>query len=747
MLRNYSMSLICLCTFLALSLSSFSQSLSVIQKLAEEPVLDGLPFESAWEPLTTRELFMLNPVSGGAPSQKSEAKIGYTDKYIFIAGYMYDTEPDKIRASSKKRDETEGTNDFFGIAIDTYNDNENAMFFYTTPAGLRFDGQIFNDGQSGFPMQPDWNTLWDVKVSKNNQGWFAEIRIPLSSIRYYSRDGKARMGINFIRHISRFAEMDIYPKTSNEWGFWSFTKPSQFEDIEISGVESVNPLYFSPYLLGGVEQQSFLNEAGNSYKAKTDWERQAGMDVKVGLSKSMTLDLTVNTDFAQVEADDQQINLTRFSLFFPEKRQFFLERSSIFDFKFGKTGQLFYSRTIGLYEDQMVPIWGGGRLTGRAGLWDIGLMTLQTGYLKDENTGEKLLSSYNNSVARLRRKIPVNSNSYIGGLFTSKVDGDGQYNFSYGTDGIINVFGNDYLNFALASTAESGLESGTGFGDLSKIFLQWERRTYEGFAYDLNYTRSGESFNPALGFEYRSDFSSYGTILSYGFIPGAKSKFLNQHKFSIDAYTYLRNKDNVAESVKIKPAYSILTKKNHEFIFSTSLSMENDIDTFYLSDDIYVPEGSYSFSDFQISYLSPSYNLGYLSSYYLTGRYYNGWINSFNISPSLKLGGSWNVSLGYGINEIDFKERDQRFLSHLFMVKVLYMYSTSLSASSFIQYNNLIDKVIWNARFRFNPKEGNDLYLVYNDFLNSSRDDYIPVLPVSSQRTFLIKYTHTFRIR
>jgi hypothetical protein len=732
------------------SFTSFSQSLSVIERMTEIPDMDGLPFESAWDKIATRTFFMLNPISGVAPSQRSEAKVGITDKYLFVAGYMYDNEPDNIRAKSKRRDEMSLANDFFGISLDTYNDNENAMLFATTPNALRLDAQLINDGQSppnDIPMQSDWNTMWEVETSINTQGWFVEMRIPLSSIRYDLKEGKVTMGVSLFRFFSRSAEWDIYPKTSNEWGFWSFAKASQFEDIEIPGIKSVNPLYFSPYILGGVEQQSSLNEDETFYKTVTDWEKQAGMDVKLGLSKSLTLDLTLNTDFAQVEADDQQINLTRFSLFFPEKRQFFLERSSIFDFKFGTSGQLFYSRNIGLYEDQKVPIWGGGRITGRAGFWDIGFMNLQTGLLKDDQTGEEIFSSINNSIARLRRKIPLNTNSYVGGLFTSKVDVHGKYNISYGLDGIINISGNDYLNMAFASTTESGLEKGKNFMDLSKIFLQWERRTYKGFGYDLNYTRSGNSFNPALGFEYRSDFSRYGTTFSYGFIPGDKSKFLKQHKFSLIVDTYLRNKDNVAETVSITPGYTFITKRNHEFILSMPVLFENDIDTFHLSEDIFVPAGSYSSGNFKLIYNSPPVNLGFMSTSILTGRYYGGWINSFNISPSLTLGGSWILGLTYEMNEIDFRERDQRFLSHLIRFNILYMYSTSLSASSFIQYNNQIDKVIWNVRFRFNPKEGNDLYLVYNDLINSSRNDYDPVLPFSGQRTILIKYTHTFRIR
>lgn len=736
--------------FQFLGLVSYSQSLAVIQKFEEEPSMDGSPFESAWDSIKTREFVMLNPICGNEPSQRSEAKIGYNDKYLYVAGYMYDTEPEKIRAKSKKRDEGNISNDFFGISLDTYNDNENAVMFTTTPAGLRTDAQIVNDGQAPItsgPMQLNWNSVWEVETSLNDKGWFAELRIPLSSLRYNLIDGKVAMGISFFRYVSRLAEWYTWPKTSNEWGFWSWAKPSQFQDVEINGIKSINPLYFSPYLLGGVEWQTSLNETETSYKSSTEWEKQIGMDAKVGLSKSLTLDLTVNTDFAQVEADDQQVNLTRFSLFFPEKRQFFLERSNIFDFKFGNTGQLFYSRRIGLYENQMVPIWGGGRLTGRAGLWDVGVMSLQTGYLKDDVTGEEILSSENSSVARLRRKIPINSNSYVGGLFTSKFDVRGKYNLSYGVDGIINIAKNDYINVAMASTTESDLSEGKDFSDLSKVFLQWERRSYKGLSYDLNYTRAGSSFNPVLGFEYRSDFSRYESKLSYGFIPGEKSKQLNQHQFSLDAYTYVRNVDNIAETVYLEPSYSFITKKNHNLSIGVPMSFENDIDTFYLSDDVYVPAGSFSFSELMLYYSSPSIDLGFLTSYLTTGKFYDGWIYSFNVSPSFTPGASWVLSLSYSLNDIKFKERDQKFLSHLFMFKALYMYSTKISASSFIQFNNQIDKVIWNARFRYNPKEGNDFYLVYNDYINTSRDDHMPVLPFSSLRTILVKYTHTFRIR
>ncbi len=737
----------CFYFLIFVNINAYSQTFSEIEKLTEEPVLDGKPFEAAWEQIHSKVLFMLNPISGGASTQKSEAKVGFTEKYLYAAGYLYDNEPDKIRASSKKRDEISLTNDFFGLILDTYNDKENAVTFSTNPNALRLDYQIFNDGQGDFPVEISWNTVWEVETSKNSEGWFVEMRIPLSSLRYSIKDGKVQMGLSIFRYISRLSEWDIYPKISNEWGFWSWAKASQYEDISLSGIKSINPLYFSPYLLGGLEQKNTLNDSSTAYSGSNQWEKQIGLDMKIGLSKSLTLDLTANTDFAQVEADNQQLNLTRFSLFFPEKRQFFLERSSIFDFKFGNTGQLFYSRNIGLFEGQKIPIWGGGRMTGRAGLWDIGVMSLQTAPLNDEETDLEILPSMNNSVIRLRRKIPINSNSYLGGLVTSKVDVNGKYNVSYGLDAIVNLFKNDYLNVAVASTTESDLEPGKEFMELSELYVQWERRTYKGLSYNLNYTRSGNSFNPALGFQFRSDFSLYGANVAYGFIPGDKSKHLKQHQFSIETNTYLKNIDNSVETVNITPRYSFATKKDHSFSFRIPTLFEYNIDTFHLSDDVYVPAGSYSFSDFHFSYDTPQGKFISFSTGFSAGKFYDGNEILFYFGPTLTPGGSWILNLNYNYNDINFSERNQRFIAQFFSFSALYMYSTKTSASSFIQYNNLDKQFVWNVRFRYNPKEGNDLYLVYNDFINSSRNDYSPNLPFSNQRTILIKYTHTFRVR
>jgi len=724
----------------------YAQHPLVIEKLGSEPRLDGNLTEPAWDSAAAYTMIMLNPIAGNTPSQKTDFKIGYTDKYLFIGGYMYDTEPAMIRATSKKRDDMSLSNDWFGIGFDTYNDNENALFFATSPAGLRLDGQVFNDGQDDFPIQRDWNTVWDVKTQVTDQGWFAEIQIPLSSLRYTIADGKVNMGLSAFRYISRVAEWDIYPETSNEWGFWSFAKPSQYEDVELRGIQSINPLYFTPYLLGGIETENILDEEEEKYDLITSWEKEIGIDAKIGLSKNLTLDLTVNTDFAQVEADDQQVNLTRFSLYFPEKRQFFLERSNIFDFAFGPTGDLFYSRRIGIDDDQKIPIWGGGRLTGRVGDWDVGIMSLQTGIRKDPETREEILPSINNSVFRLRKKVDLNTNSYIGGLITSKIDVHGKYNIGYGFDAILNLFKNDYLKIVAARTTDSD-SAKRNFIDPGKIYVKWQRRTYKGLNYDLTYTRAGSHYNPEMGFEYRKNFSRYGVEAGYGWIPGERSRYLKRHMISMSSNLYSRNLDHAVESIEIEPEYSLSTKRDHNFSISIPVQYESIVEEFELSPDATIPVGEYRFFDIDLGYTSPHGNWLYLESTISTGMFYDGWKNSFSVYPSFTLGESWNMDLGYSMNHITFDERDQKFLSHLARIKLLFMYSTALSASSYLQFNSLSSDFIWNVRFRFNSKEGNDFYIVYNDNINSDRKGSEPSLPFSNQRTLLLKYTYTFRVR
>ncbi len=725
----------------------FAQDPLIISRLDQEPVFDGNLFEPAWEQKEAHQLIMCLPNSGEPATERSEFKIGYTDQYLYYAAFNYDREPGKIQASSKIRDEMNLNNDWCGLCLDVFNDYENALNFSTSPVALRLDFQILNDGESTgkmFPFNKDWNALWEVKTTTTAQGWFAEFRIPLSTLRYQLVDNKATMGLAAYRYVARYSEWYTYPEISNQWGFFSWAKVSRYRKAEMKDVPSINPLYFSPYILGGFQAVSHLNDQGSAYEAKNTWKRSAGMDIKYGVAKNLTLDLTVNTDFAQAEADDQKINLTRYSLFFPEKRQFFMERANVFDFSFGEEGQFFYSRRIGLYEGQQVPIWGGGRITGRAGKWDLGGMSLQTGRLEDDS-GNQMLGTENHSVLRIRRKVSLNKNSYVGFMGNSRIGNNNDYYAGLGADAILNLKGDTYLKLAWAQTADSSTENALSMNQArNKLFL--EKRSYEGFSYGIGFERAGEGYNPEMGFEFRNNFTKLSHKLGYGMISPRDSPVARQ-LFSVSGAYYFRNRDRSLETVEIIPSYN-LTTKNSAYLSIYPKYIYDDVQNgFSLSDKISIAPGQYHNAGFSGYYYSSKERMYGAGLIVYIGSYYGGWRNSFSLFQTLSLQSTWRLNLQYYFYRIDFKSLDQVYLSHLVRFKLTYMYSTKLSASSYVQYNSLTNGVYINARIRYNPREGNDLYLVYNDALNTSRYQYDPVLPDSNLRAILVKYTHTFRIR
>ncbi|MFC1693811.1 DUF5916 domain-containing protein [Candidatus Latescibacterota bacterium] len=286
----------------------------IIPRINGPVTLDGMSDEPAWEGIEPLPVIMHRPNFGSEPTERTEILIAYDDEYLYVAGRLYDSEPSKIQSLSKKRDATGGNIDKFGILIDTFNDNENSLAFFTTPAGLRADYTISNDAQGGAFMNKSWNTFWNVETVRNDEGWFTEIRIPFSSLRFQDRDGRVVMGLIFWRWIARKSEMVISPSIPPKWGNSSPYKSSQAQKVVFEGIRSSKPLYVTPYVVGGIGQTTELNNEETAYRRLNDTEKEIGLDVKYGLTNNLTLDVTLNTDFAQVEADDQQVNLTRYSL-------------------------------------------------------------------------------------------------------------------------------------------------------------------------------------------------------------------------------------------------------------------------------------------------------------------------------------------------------------------------------------------------------------------------------------------------
>jgi hypothetical protein len=716
----------------------------VLQRIQGPIKLDGVVDEPGWEKIKPFPLIQNAPNFGQEPTERSVVFVAYDDEYLYLAGRLFDSEPSKILDATKQRDTMSATTDFFGILIDCFCDKENALGFFTTPTGLRWDATVANDAVTEMPDQMpfglSWDTFWDVAVSRNEQGWFAEFRIPFSSLRFQDEEGRVVMGIIIWRIIARKNEFDVFPAISPEAGAWSIVKPSLSQEVILEEVHAKKPLYITPYVLGGHGRANELNDAETEYLREDDPVFEVGLDVKYGISSNFTLDLTGNTDFAQVEADDVQVNLTRFSLFFPEKRRFFLERSSTFEFRFGGPNLLFYSRRIGINEDtdDMVRIYGGVRLVGRAGGWDLGFLNMQT-------AASEGLPSENFGVFRIRRRV-FNPFSYVGGIITSRIGMDGSYNVAYGLDGIFRVFGDDYLTFNWAQTFENGAANEFLSLDPAKFRFNWERRTLKGIGYSLGVSRAGEDYNPGVGFEMREDYMRFGKRLFYAWIPSAES-FLRLHQVFLDGFLILRNSDNTTESAELGPGWQFESKSGWGGNFRPKIYVENLDETFELTDDVEVPPGEYTFYGIEANVNTPMGRTFFLMPNVKIGSFYDGWRISAGTVYMLGLSSTWQLSGVYEFNRVKFPDRDQEFTAHIARLKILATFTTKLSLSAFIQYSGVEDVVVANVRLRYNPREGNDFYIVYNHGVNTDRYRSLPHRPFTDNRAIMVKYTYTFNVK
>ena len=321
--------------------------------------LDGKVDEPDWDAIAPLPLVQYEPMAGAPPTERTEIRLADDDKYFYVSMRAFDNDPNGIRATSLYRDQIAGS-DHLEVLLDTYNDNQTGYIFTTTPTGIRNDAEVANDAivstvLQGRPFNRDFNTFWDAESTVDELGWYAEIRIPFTSLRFQEIQGEVTMGIT----VQRKVVFPAVPPITN----WAFLRPSLAKKIVFTGISPNKTLYVTPYVLGGLVRNFMLNEASNNYDEHTDSQLDIGGDIKFSITNNLTADFTINTDFAQAEADDQFVNLTRFSLFFPEKRQFFQERSAVFDFRTGGISRLFFSRRIGLTNGgDQVPIYGGVRL-------------------------------------------------------------------------------------------------------------------------------------------------------------------------------------------------------------------------------------------------------------------------------------------------------------------------------------------------------------------------------------------------
>jgi hypothetical protein len=456
----------------------------------------------------------------------------------------------------------------------------------------------------------------------------------------------------------------------------------------------------------------------------------------------------VNTDFAQVEADDQQINLSRFSLYFPEKRTFFLERASTFDFSLGGNNNLFYSRRIGLSEDgDPVRIYGGARVTGRLGKWDMGFLDMQTAALwKNNNEGirEEIQPSENFGALRLRRQI-INDNSYLGTMLTSRLGADGSYNLAYGMDATIRIYGDDYLDIKGSQSLENDSEANS-FSEPSRMVTNWERRSEKGLGYTFGYSYAGTDYNPGIGFERLIGYSYWKGYIKYGWLPGENS-ILYRHSPEVKTRYMTYAEDGSLMTYENEFGWSFETKNKWEGEVALVYSVENLKDTLEIQEDeVYVGPGRYEFvylkGTLTTSLSKPLYTLFNFE----TGEFYDGSRFSFGMLPTWNISKHFEFGGIYNFDHVRFKNRNQVMSNHIIGIKALYMLDIRFSVNAYLQYNTSSEKIITNFRLRYNPKEGNDFYLVFNEGRNTNLADCQPSLPVYNVRNIILKYTYTFNL-
>ncbi len=723
------MRLIHLLPLLAIGPAVAAQQPLQITRISSPITIDGHVDEPAWSGVVPLPLTTYLPVAGKHPQDSSEVRLAYDDKYLYASGRFFVRDTSEIQSTTLGRDQL-GPDDRFRIMLDTYNDNRTGVGFLVTASGARSDYDMTDDGAH---VSDDWNTYWDAVTSRDARGWHVEMRIPFSSLRFRSVGGHVTMGLIAVRVSAKKNEFSTYPALSrtNANALW---RASIAQKIVFDSLERRSPLYVTPFALGGVGRTAALSTDQTRYRYNYDHKTEFGGDVKYGPTDDLTLDATVNTDFAQVEADNQQVNLTRFSLFFPEKRQFFLERSGSFDFNTSNAGdgaRLFYSRQIGLAPDGTpLRIYGGTRLVGRAGPIDLGAMDLQVA----SPTG----GSENIGIVRGRHRA-FNNGSYVGGIVTSRVSND-HHNIVYGTDATINVFGIDYLTAQWAQSFDDA--NGSGF-QASQGHVGWARRSSQGLIYNVNAKWSGRDFTPGLGFESRRDYALGMIELDYSWI--GKSGYSLQP--SLFSYAFRRNGDGRIDTGEIYPHINFgfpsglngwLAWRGHDEDLTEQLDF---------SPTANVPTGRHLYQQAELSLISgPGARVGYalladVGGFYDGRQEFVDFTPTWSISPHFTLGGE------YQFNRIDFASRGQHLNADVARLRLTVEWNTKLSAETFVQYNNAGRLGVGNVRIRYQFAEGNDLYLVYNDQVNADRERLLPQspeLPLSQARTFLVKYTYTF---
>ena len=689
------------------------------------PTIDGRLDEEVWvsaQPMTG--FVQHEPVEGALASEATEVRILFDADAIYIGAWLYDREPNEIIVGERRRDANLPDSDAFMVVLDTYHDQQTGFVFGTNPGSIEYDGQVRGEGGAN----TNWDGSWTVASSRDEEGWYAEMRIPFSTLRH-GPGAEQVWGLNLTRYIRRKNEQVVWSPVPRQFGFFRLTEAGLLQGLQPPPRRITT---VTPYVLGAMQRVPRVDP-------EATYPFEAGVDAKIGITQGLALDLTVNTDFAQVEVDDQQVDLTRFSLFFPEKRPFFLENADLFSvglrFYPGRTSSrttLFHSRRIGVASGQQMPIEWGSRLSGRAAGVDIGLLHMQTGGL----TGVQDPAGW--TVARLAKELP--SRSRVGAIYTSRVSSEnaGEYNRTYAVDGRLGI-GEEWTFNALAGLTESpGVHDGREIFNFVGEYLSrnWSFRTY--------YDQLGDNFNPEVGF-----------------IPfrGFRESSLRIERISRPQVAWLRE---VRTHIRRTWASDFSGFRLLDFRhLHTNLRFENggsfgpaiqwveeglSVPFGIRGTDIVVPAGSYrgwnSYANIGTNPAAPvSLNGRWDLGTFLSGDRWGG-----TLGVSIRRGDTYTGSFSVSHNRIRLPEGD--YNTTLTRLSLRYAFSPGIFLQSLLQYSD--QSGIWsgNVRFGWLDTAGTGLFLVYNERQTMDITGVSGLIPRDAleapERTFVVKFTRQF---
>ncbi|MDX1383651.1 MAG: DUF5916 domain-containing protein [Thermoanaerobaculia bacterium] len=698
----------------------------------DQPILvDGIFAEEPWQRAEVGTGFITREPEDHLPaSERTEFSVLFTSQTLYVGIRAFDSDPAAIVAKEMERDAFLGLNDdSVTIVLDTFLDRRNSYSFEINPNGARTDALVADEGRS---LNQEWDGVWQVAARRTGEGWFAEVAIPFETLRF-ARGGDT-WGLNVRRFIRRKNEevnwaplgRDIGPRNSTIPLYAAHYVSFAGTLTGLAEIRPSRPLDIKPFVVAELTERP-QTEAG------TEDDVEVGLDLKWGLTRSLTLDLTYNTDFAEVEVDQQQINLTRFSLFFPEKREFFLENAGIFDFGPPNRAEgerevtlmeVFFSRRIGLDGGEEVPIEWGGRVTGRVGGWNLGLLNVLTDSVDEEG---RVVPETRFSVARLNRNIGRRSS--LGAIFTERDAVGAGANRVAGLDLDFKPSDRSQAFAFVASSDDPRFEGddvswGTGY--------LWQTSNLRVSA---DVVEAQRNFSPEVGFLLRSDFTRYNPRVRY--TPPVRRAGIRN--WFLEAVVDYFERESLGELESRRVQLSPLGwRSNHEDLWRLAWIDETEqlFEPFEIRPGVIIAPGLYRFDGWE---LAGRTNTGRLVSFRGNGGggdFYDGERIYFNAIASLRPSRFFRSELLWSWNDVDLPAGD--FVTNLYSVKFNVSFTPELRLNTLAQYNDAAELVGLNVRFNWIYRPGADLFVVYNQgwdapSFSSRRTD---------QRQLIVKFTY-----